>query len=270
MEAHPEDAARVLAPMDDPPVVDLLIDAPPDLAGRVLRHLGPSRAAAVASGFPNLQFKAVLDALPRPVALELMRRINAEMREQFFADLSEKERHAWASALSFGEKSAGTLMDVDVLVASASLTVQDAIRQVENHPHRAIYYLYVVDDAFRLQGVLDLRELFLAFLAARKQTVSAIMQTSVDTLSPKASYHSIVSHPGWKKAHALPVVDEGGRLLGVIRYQTLRQIEQDVAVDDTGSGGTTVAALGDLFWTGIAGLAGAIGSGTDKAGQRRR
>jgi magnesium transporter len=266
MEAHPEDAARVLAPIESGAVAELLADAGPDTAAKILRQLGPTRAAVVAEELDTAHLQAVLAVLPRPVAVGLLRRVTAEKRERLLDELPVKERQLWTSALYLGEKTAGALMDVGVLALPASLSVQEAIRRVEDNPERASYYLYAVDDESRLKGVVNLRELF---LAARKQPISSIMQTSVETLSPRAGYHAIVAHPGWKRVHTLPVVDDGGRLLGAILYQTMRQIEQEVAAGGAETGATTAAALGDLFWTGIVGLVGAIGSGTQNRSHPR-
>jgi hypothetical protein len=53
----------------------------------------------------------------------------------------------------------------------------------------------------------------------------------------------------------MPVTDEEGRLVGAIRYQTLRRLEQEA---DGGEGArrttVTVGALGELFHLGLAGM----------------
>jgi hypothetical protein len=66
---------------------------------------------------------------------------------------------------------------------------------------------------------------------------------------------AILAHPGWRRFHALPVVDRDAVLLGAIRYQTFRGLE-DAARDQSrrADAVTTVFALGELYWLGLSGL----------------
>jgi hypothetical protein len=62
-------------------------------------------------------------------------------------------------------------------------------------------------------------------------------------------------HPGWRTFHAMPVTDEDGRLVGAIRYQTLRRLEQDADAGRAAQRATiAVGALGELFHLGMAGF----------------
>jgi hypothetical protein len=81
------------------------------------------------------------------------------------------------------------------------------------------------------------------------------MHTPVERLPAWLPAAAIRTDAGWKMYHAMPVVDEAGRFLGAIRYQTLRRLEHDA--DAAGSErptATTVAALGELFHLGMAGF----------------
>jgi hypothetical protein len=65
-----------------------------------------------------------------------------------------------------------------------------------------------------------------------------------------------VRHPGWRKAHAMPVVDDAGRFLGVIRHSQFRALEAELRVSlGAAQARDTSATLAELFWLGSAGLA---------------
>ena len=42
---------------------------------------------------------------------------------------------------------------------------------------------------------------------------------------------AILQHPGWREFHALPVTDRSGVLVGVIRYETARRLEEESRSD---------------------------------------
>jgi hypothetical protein len=65
-------------------------------------------------------------------------------------------------------------------------------------------------------------------LAAPDATVSSIMVKNLEKLSSAASRLAIVTHPGWQRVHALPVVDARGTFLGAIRYKTARRLEREL------------------------------------------
>ncbi len=80
---------------------------------------------------------------------------------------------------------------------------------------------------------------------------------------------AVRTHPGWRSFHALPVTDEEGRLVGAIRYQTLRRLEQEI---DAARGEQittqTVGALGELFHLGVAGMIEGVASAAAPRGAR--
>ena len=97
------------------------------------------------------------------------------------------------------------------------------------------------------------------------------MRSSEASLSVHTGSRAIRSHPGWRRFHALPVVDGRGKLRGVLRYETLRQIEAQFAAD-RGPGSLAVAlGLMEVYWTaalgaiqGAAGLARSLATGNLK------
>ncbi|MEX2177366.1 MAG: CBS domain-containing protein, partial [Gemmatimonadaceae bacterium] len=114
-----------------------------------------------------------------------------------------------------------------------------------------LYYLYVVDREHRLVGVLDIPELL---LARARDPVSAVMHRHVDRVSAFLPVALVRAHAGWQQYHALPVVDEEDRLLGAIRYQTLRRLERDASDRGPDPAHLTAGALAELFQLGTTGL----------------
>jgi magnesium transporter len=95
-----------------------------------------------------------------------------------------------------------------------SQTVGEAIEGLRrNPPQGRILYLYVVDDAGRLAGVVPTRRLL---LAAPETPVAQIMVRQVVALPARTTVLEACEFFIQHRFLAFPVVDEGRRLLGVV------------------------------------------------------
>lgn len=135
-------------------------------------------------------------------------------------------------------------MDPAVLAAPVEMNAAQARRLVARHAARALYYLYVIDAERRPVGVLNLRELM---GASPKTPLAGLMHAPVVTVPAHAAAAVVATHPGWSTLHALPVVDEQGLLIGVLRYETAERIRRPDAASGAPGVGVGVA-LTEALW----------------------
>jgi hypothetical protein len=111
-----------------------------------------------------------------------------------------------------------------------------------------------VDRDQRLVGAMTLRELL---LAPGETPLASLMVSEPYRIRATDDRARVLSHPGWREVHSLPVVDDEGGYLGAIRYRTLREIEEELrspdARDDSAS-----SAFGELIAAGAGGLLDAL------------
>ena len=143
-------------------------------------------------------------------------------------------------------------MDTQALAFAESVSASEALERLGRAAKHALHYVYVVSEDQQLVGVLNLPEL----MAARPdQLLGLIAVRPVQSVSARASWQAIVAHPAWKRYHALPVVESGRRFVGVLRYASIRKLEErlhDSGIQDHGA--QTAAALGELYGLGLRGL----------------
>jgi magnesium transporter len=164
----------------------------------------------------------VLDALPLGVSAGLLRRIEAAPRAALAAGLPEATRAALERLLAYPEDSAGGRMDPRVFTLPEDIRVAEAVERLRARPEYAMYYLYVVDRGQRLTGVLNYRDFLLASEGA---TLRSVMRSPVVRLDASASGEALLAEPAWRVYLALPVVDRDGILVGVVRAESLRDLE---------------------------------------------
>ncbi len=254
VDHHPVDAAATLETFDAPEVARTLHAVHPAVAARVLQSMSPHRAARALQHVPPDRIGALLDAMPPDAAASLLRRCDPDFRTQVLESLSGRIGRTLRTLLEYALDSAATRMDPHVLALPEDLTVAEAIEQVRESAENVLFNLYVVDRQHVLLGVMNLRELLSSPPGA---SLREVMKESVFRIAADADRKAILEHPGWREVHSLPVVDAKGRFLGALRYRTLQRLQRDAARGGA-DGRETVSALGDLFWTGMAGALDAL------------
>ena len=247
LRTHPEDAARVLERFDARESATLLASLPSHSAAAIVGHMVLTSAAACVAALDEERAADILADMSLEQSAAVLRRVPADVAERI---VERAPRNVVTAALrmlvGYPEGSAGALVDPTVLSLPVDLACAEALERVRREPTHALYYVYVVDREQRLVGVLNLRELM---LANDDEPLASAMHTTVSRLRSDAGEDEILAHPGWREFHALPVVDADARLVGAIRYETLRRLEQGQAgartVDPLLA---TAMSLGELYW----------------------
>jgi magnesium transporter len=251
LEARPARAALALEQMPRAQAVAVLRAAPARPAAGVVREMTPPHAAALVGELAVEAAAAVLAELPVDHAAAVLRALGDSSRDQLVAALTAVSREPFARLLQYPVGTAGASMDPSVFQVTDEVLVVDARSRLREAARDLLYYVYIVDRQQRLVGVLDIPELM---LARPRDPVSATMHRDPERLPAWMPVAQVREHPGWHSYHAMPVVDDEQRLLGAIRYQTLRQLERDAKVQGPDPATLTARALGELFQVGTNGL----------------
>jgi magnesium transporter len=254
LEAHPIDAAQAFERLPARDVATLIEKVETKVGGGILQRMAPLLAGAVLSELGLEKSSEILQELPLEMAALSLRSMDPSLRERILAALPSGRSQALTSLLRFPDGTAGSLMDPEVLALPHDLSAREALARVREAAGNARYNLYIVDRDQTLVGVINLHELL---MARSGDQLSSLMHTGIHRLPATADRHAIVSDPGWREVHALPVVDERGMYLGAIRYRTLRLLEDQLRGSRSDEG-ATVRALGGLLRAGAAAMLEAV------------
>ena len=92
----------------------------------------------------------------------------------------------------------------------------DAIRTTSNGAETTIYYVYVLDEDDRLEGVVSMRELLNATDDQSLSAVAVDRVVAVRTTDSVVDIATTITRHGYS---VLPVVDDAGRFAGVARAE---------------------------------------------------
>jgi magnesium transporter len=105
----------------------------------------------------------------------------------------------------------------------------EKILQEKSDVFDTIDYLYIVDDADVLKGVISIKELH---KAAKNATVEEVMKTKLVVAYPRTHQERIVYLALSNGIKAIPVIDGERKLLGIVPYDKILQIfNQEVRED---------------------------------------
>lgn len=146
--------------------------------------------------------------------------------------LLEPEILAVVEALGeYEEEEAGGLMTPHFISLRASMTVEQVLAFLRRSAPDAetIYYLYVVDEENRLKGVLSLRDLI---VSASHTPIREIMDPDVVTIPTNTDQEEVARIMADYDFSVLPVVDEQGKLVGIITVDDVLDVVEDEATED--------------------------------------
>jgi magnesium transporter len=267
IDAHTADAARTIERLPASEAAGLLAALPRTTAARALDAMMPTAGAECLALLDPQAAVAMLSELHAGRAALLLRHVGDTARTTILDQMPPQEARSLRTVLAHPPGSAGALMDSRVFAARGSHCAGDVRAALRRSARRAHDYVFVVDDEHRLIGVVALGDL----VAARPgEALTAIMTRAVSRVPASAGRAAVLNHPGWRRLHALPVVDDQSVLVGAIPHETVRAlIEEDAFGSRTRlDAASTVFALGELYWLGLSGVLDGVASAVRSAASR--
>jgi CBS domain-containing protein len=205
--------SEVVESLDDETAAETLEEMPPERQAKILGDMDQERAADILEWMSPDEAADVLGDLPEEKAEELL----GLMEDQEQADVAE--------LLPYEDDTAGGLMTTEFVTLPRQLTVGEALarlREMAETPNM-IYYLYVVEeeDSWQLAGVIALRSLI---LADPSMPLEEVMRREFQRAEPEEPAKEVAHRIAEYNLLALPVVDEGGDILGIITVDDAMEI----------------------------------------------
>ncbi len=197
---------EVLSEVDDNIVTELALGMADDLLVDLLGRMSPDDAADV------------LGEVPEDRSEELLRRLNTSDEE----DLQE--------LLKYDEDTAGGIMVPDFLALEQDTMAGEAIRQLQTAADiEMVFYIYVVNEHGQLVGVVSLRQLV---VCPPQTALRTLMETEVISVRAEEDREEVARVVARYNVLAVPVVDDGARLLGIITVDDVIDVIREEATED--------------------------------------
>lgn len=251
-EATPGDAADVLEQLDEEDAAGLIAGLDPPEAAEVLEEISPELAAGMVEEIPITSLAAALSVMTGDAAADLLGELDEEVKEDLLAAMSDEAETEVRGLLAFPPDSAGGLMTTEIAKLPLGLTTGEAIERIRqlHDEYEDLSYVYVVDDADRLAGVISFRDLVFRRPGSPLADVMVHDPVSVDAYTDREHVADICQRYHF---FGVPVVDAEGALLGMVTNEAVIEAIQDEASEDfaaavgAGVGETVYTAIGESF-----------------------
>ncbi len=210
----------------------------------LLRLLDAEAAADILECLPLSQAADAIEEVAPHAAAEILEALSSDDRVDLLSEVEEDDRRAILDVtapttadevralLEYGSDTAGGLMHTEFLAIRSGRRVAQAVEDVRRAGEKfrtyAIQYIYVVDDAGHLEGVVPLR----AMLFSNPETpVADIMIRNAVALRAEDSLDTLYATFEEQGFLGAPVIDANGVMLGVVN----RSAVDDAAIDEAES-----------------------------------
>ena len=247
LREHADEAARAMGGFAASEVAEFLAEWPAEAIAPVAEALpAPMLGAVLASAAPD-QARALVTLLEVDTLAAAVRPLDEPLRERLLATLEDRTRALVRERLEQAERTAGAVAEPRVIAVAIDATVAEALEAVRRTP-RAGPEVFVVDPPSTFRGQIAVPELL---QAAPETRLGGLLEGAATSISMRAPVGSLASHPGWRRHHALAVVDDGGRLLGAVSAEQLAQASRGTGAARPVGMAVPLAELGWLGLTGV-------------------
>ncbi|MBA3468821.1 MAG: magnesium transporter [Herpetosiphonaceae bacterium] len=228
---HPADAAAILDELEFQELQDIFARLAPEQGADVLIELDSDSQLELTQSLTQTQFSDLIAQMEPDDAADVLFDLEPAQIEATLAALDPEESDDVRQLLSHAEESAGGLMNSHVVTLRDRLTAQQAIdllRQLRPEEEN-VYYLFVVDAAERLVGVISLRSLV---MAPANAPLASIMDTNVLTATVETDQEECARLLSRYDLLVLPIVDDERRIVGVINADDIIDVIEEEATED--------------------------------------
>ena len=175
-----------------------------------------------------------LRLLPPDDAADLLQEVDEDERPGLLELIDPATRREVTALLAYEEDEAGGLMSSRFARVRPDMTVDEAIAYLRRQALRdtdveTIYYVYVLDSAQRLEGVLSFRELF---SSRGERSVREVMNTDYVAVPDELDQEEVARLFADYDVVALPVIDEAGCMVGIVTVDDIVDVVEEETTED--------------------------------------
>ena len=180
---------------------------------------------------PDSYMKEVFSYVSDDNLVNFLKSLEEDKAKEIISKMNLEDRTIIESLLKHTEETAGSIMTTELVKVSIHDKPNEVIEKMRSVGRQAelIYYIYVVDDKGRLDGVLSLRDLI---LAPPGEETQAIMNSQIVSVTTDTDQEEVASLIQEYDLLAVPVVDANNVLVGLVTVDDVMDVIEQEATED--------------------------------------
>jgi len=230
-ELHPADVADILEKLSATQRAKVFEHLDNNQAAEAISELEDEFQADVIDDLGSQRASDILGMMDPDDAADVIGDLPYDKAEMLLRLMGVREAHAIRSLLGYREKTAGGIMTPEVTTVTEEMSIGEVIEFLrgEASEHESIYYIYVVEGDKHLEGVISLRDLI---VSEPHVLVSEIVSRDLITVDADDDQEDVAETMSKYDLLALPVIDETGKLLGIVTVDDALDVLEEESAED--------------------------------------
>jgi Mg/Co/Ni transporter MgtE len=220
---HPADLADIIEDLSGRERSAIFHALDTETAAEALEEIDPKIQKALIETIPVEKASDIVEEMSPSDAVDLLADLPEERAEEILEGMEQEKAEDLRELLIHPHETAGGLMTTAYLNLTPGVTVEAAIARlkVEAPNLDIVDYIYIVDEGEVLQGVVSIRDLL---TAPSHQPLSQIQAPRVVSVKLDEDQSEVVEAFAKYGFRAIPVIDEGNHLKGVISFRSVLEV----------------------------------------------
>ena len=224
------DIASLLSTLSDKELALAFRLIPKDKAAEVFSNMDTSMQTYLVTMFTEKELKELLDDLYMDDTVDMLEELPANLVKRILATVSASDRSMINQLLNYPEDSAGSIMTTEYVDLREEMTVGQAMAHIKKTGiHKETIYTCYITERRKLVGIVSAKDLM---TTDDNVPIKDLMETEIISVYTHADQEQVAQLFTKYYLLALPVIDQDGRMVGIVTFDDAMDVMVDEATED--------------------------------------
>lgn len=224
------DIASLLSTLSDKELALAFRLIPKDKAAEVFSNMDTSMQTYLVTMFTEKELKELLDDLYMDDTVDMLEELPANLVKRILATVSASDRSMINQLLNYPEDSAGSIMTTEYVDLREEMTVGQAMAHIKKTGiHKETIYTCYITERRKLVGIVSAKVLM---TTDDNVPIKDLMETEIISVYTHADQEQVAQLFTKYDLLALPVIDQDGRMVGIVTFDDAMDVMVDEATED--------------------------------------
>lgn len=224
------DIASLLSTLSDKELALAFRLIPKDKAAEVFSNMDTSMQTYLVTMFTEKELKELLDDLYMDDTVDMLEELPANLVKRILATVSASDRSMINQLLNYPEDSAGSIMTTEYVDLREEMTVGQAMAHIKKTGiHKETIYTCYITERKKLVGIVSAKDLM---TTDDDVPIKDLMETEIISVYTHSDQEQVAQLFTKYDLLALPVIDQDGRMVGIVTFDDAMDVMVDEATED--------------------------------------